>query len=179
MISKNALESSILRECTICKHLYEKLPQDAFDYRPSPGQRSTIELLRYLAIVGSATMSAMTSGDWGKWREFHPRVESMTPEEFPAMMDRQMEEIRELFAGLDEEEATTRMVRFPTGVEMPLGVALMESLLKWFTGYKMQLFLYAKASGVEGISTSNCWGGVDMPQKKAEEAKTEAATAEA
>lgn len=177
MISKNALESSILRECTICKHLYEKIPQDAFDYRPSPGQRSTLELLRYLAMVGSATMSAMIAGDWSGRGEFSARTEAMTPEEFPAMMDRQMEEIREMFAGLDEEEAATRMVRFPTGVEMPLGVALMESLLKWFTGYKMQLFLYAKASGAEHISTSNCWRGVDMPPKKTEEATAETATA--
>ncbi len=171
MISKDALEQSILQECTICKHIHGKIPTDAFDYRPSPGQRSTLELLRYLGMLGVATVKTFSSGDWSVWREYGSRTATMTPEEFPAIMDRQMEEIREFFAGLSEEEFQTRIVALPTGVERPLDVAIMDSVLKWFTGYKMQLFLYAKASGVENISTSNCWRGADMPPKKVEEAR--------
>ena len=38
--------------------------------------------------------------------------------------------------------------------------AIMSGPLKWLTGYKMQLFLYAKATGAE-IGTSNAWGGYD------------------
>lgn len=177
MISKSALEASILQECTICKHLHGKIPQDAFDYRPSEGQRSTLELLRYLAMVGVATMKTFVSGDWSGWRQYSVRTATMTPEEFPATMDLQMEEIREIFAGLSEEDLETRIVHLPTGIEMPLGAALMEAVLKWFTAYKMQLFLYAKASGAENISTSNCWRGMDMPPKKVEEVKTEEAAA--
>ena len=33
--------------------------------------------------------------------------------------------------------------------------------LKMLTGYKMQLFLYAKASGNESIGTPNVWAGMD------------------
>jgi hypothetical protein len=40
------------------------------------------------------------------------------------------------------------------------------SVLKWITAYKMQLFLYIKANGVDNISTSNVWGGFDMPPKQ-------------
>ena len=43
-----------------------------------------------------------------------------------------------------------------------LGTALVDGPLKWLLAYKMQLFLYVKASGATGIGTSNVWGGRDQ-----------------
>jgi hypothetical protein len=45
-----------------------------------------------------------------------------------------------------------------------LGRALVETTLKWLTAYRMQLFLYAKASGNEKIGTANNWAGVDYEE---------------
>lgn len=172
MISKNTLEKSILHECTVCKHLHGKFTAAGFEYRPTPEQRSTLELLRYLAVVGIATMKSMDAGDWGPWKQYSASVAQMTADEFPAAMDRQMEEIRAMFAGITQEEMETRIVRMPWGEEVPFDLAMMESLLKWFTGYKMQLFLYAKATGAADLSTPNCWMGIDVParEEKVEEA---------
>jgi hypothetical protein len=39
-------------------------------------------------------------------------------------------------------------------------------LLKTITGYKMQLFLYVKASGNEAVVTSNVWSGADPAPKQ-------------
>ena len=56
MITKDHLLERIIKECKICMRLFTKLPEGSIDYRPAPGQRSTLELLRYLsiAIAGSA-----------------------------------------------------------------------------------------------------------------------------
>ena len=49
----------------------------------------------------------------------------------------------------------------PGGGMLPLGFAVLEGPLKWLTAYKMQLFLYAKATGATQLKTSNLWRGTD------------------
>ena len=88
MITKEQLLASMVKECDIAKHLYSKLTPEAMSYRPSPNQRTTLELLRYLAICGIAGTKCMAASDWKMFSQFSDRVEKMTPEEFPAAMDR-------------------------------------------------------------------------------------------
>jgi hypothetical protein len=161
MISKDHLAAALVRECDIAKHLHTKLDAEAFDYRPSEGQRSTLELMRYLAACGIGGIRSLAAGDWKAFGAYTERVETMTPEEFPAAMDRQKAEIEAFFAGITEEELETRMARLPVGDPMPLDAAIMNGPLKWLTAYKMQLFLYAKATGAAAIGTANAWAGID------------------
>lgn len=175
MISKSDLEKSIIHECNVCKHLFTKLTPESYEYRPTPGQRSTTELLRYMAIVGTAAMKSMVARDWTVWGEYKAKVENMQAEEFPAMMDEQIREIEEMFAGWSEEDMTTLTMKLPWGEEPMLGVGLMDSVLKWLVGYRMQLFLYAKANGASEISTANCWRGMDWPMKEEKEVAEEEA----
>jgi hypothetical protein len=53
---------------------------------------------------------------------------------------------------------------------MGLGEALIELVLKTATAYRMQLFLYAKASGSAQLTSSDCWQGVAAKQKAAAQA---------
>src|SRR4051812_18184084 len=101
MITRNELLESIIEQCNICKHLYTKVPEGGFDYRPTPGQRSTVELLRFIATCGIAPIKVMLEGNWAAYHPYTERVANMTPEEFPAAMDLQIEEIREAFAALN------------------------------------------------------------------------------
>mgnify|MGYP005725594825 FL=1 len=39
---------SIEHETTVIKHLASKISSDVLDYRPTPSQRSMLELLQYL-----------------------------------------------------------------------------------------------------------------------------------
>ncbi len=165
--SKQQLIDSIVHECTICKHLYGKLPAGSLDYRPTPGQRSTAELLQYLSIAAIGSARAFTEGNWGAWRSYDEAAAAMRPEDFPAAMDRQIEEISALIEGLSDEMLAHHEVALPTGKKLPLGAALIESSLKWIVAYRMQLFLYAKSAGADALSTRNCWAGVDAPPKKA------------
>ena len=165
MITKDQLASSMLRECDICLHLHTKLTPAAPDYRPSADQRSTLELLRYLSMCGIAGATCMAQNDWKLFAAFRERQAEMSLAEFPAAMERQKKELAAFFDALTEEELRTREAPLPGGTTLPLGAALMNGPLKWLTAYKMELFVYAKASGAHEIGTSNAWRGADMPKK--------------
>ncbi|TND10094.1 MAG: hypothetical protein FD123_342 [Bacteroidetes bacterium] len=168
MISRHDMLDAIIKECEICKHLYTKIPADTFDFRPTPGQRSTLELLRYLSICGSAPLHVVLNGsDWSLWKSFSERSATMTAEEFPAAMDRQIEEIKNLFAAIADTDLRSLDVKHPRGEVMKLGTGIVRMPLGWLTAYRMQLFLYAKQSGASDIGTSNNWAGVDRAPAQA------------
>lgn len=163
MISKDQLAASMGRECDICQHLFTKVPSDAMDYRPTPGQRSTLELVRYLSYCGIGGIRSLSTGDWKSFGEYQTRAATLTPEEFPEAMARQKREIAEAIAKLSDEQLRTQEAKMPGGGVLPLGAALMSGPLKWLTAYKMQLFLYAKQAGTAQIGTANAWAGMDRP----------------
>jgi hypothetical protein len=135
------------------------------DYRPTEGQRSTLELLRYLATVGEASTTCILSGNWDSYPEIAGRSKEMTANEFPQLMDQQIANLEGIFENLTDEELVTRKAKHVTGDEFSLAEGILELPLKWLTGYRMQLFLYAKQAGNTSINTSNNWLGVD-PKKK-------------
>jgi hypothetical protein len=162
MITKEQLAEAMGRECDIAIHLFSKFTPQGYDYRPSEGQRTTTELLRYLAICGIAGLTCMRENNWKLFSEiFGARVKEMPPEGFPAAMEQQKSEINAFFAGLTEEALATQDSALPGGTPMPLGAAILNGPAKWLPAYKMQLFLYAKAAGAEGLKTSNVWRGTD------------------
>ncbi len=167
MISRSHLLDSMLHECTVVQHLYSKLIPGSFDYRPSPNQRSTTELLQYLSVIGIAGSTCMAEHNWKLFAPFSERAKAMAAGDFIEAMDRQKAELIAFFAGLSEERLATQEAPLPGGATQPLAVALMNGPLKWLTAYKLQLFLYAKASGVNAIGTSNAWRGVDTAPKPA------------
>ncbi|MGH7533051.1 MAG: hypothetical protein ACREL4_07160 [Gemmatimonadales bacterium] len=166
MITKDDLLTSMTRECDISIHLHSKLTPQAADYRASPDQRSTAELLRYLSICGIAGSTSMIKGDWKLFTAFRERSAALAVADFPAAMARQKDELVALFASITTEQFATQQAPMPGGsVTLPLGVALLNGPLKWLAGYKLELFVYAKASGSHDINTSNAWRGMDMPKK--------------
>jgi hypothetical protein len=166
MITKELFAQSMARDCDIAVHLFSKLPADSYDYRPSPGQRSTVELLRYLAICGIGGITAMMGGDFKLFAPLSERVKDMTVEEFPAAMAQQKQEILDFFESVSEETLLTQLAPVPGGQQLPLGAALLVGPAKWLAAYKMQLFLYAKACGASELKTANLWRGSDPAPPK-------------
>lgn len=166
MITKDQLAAAMLRECDICIHLASKLPAGAADYRPSEKQRSTVELLRYLAICGSAALDCLSHGDWKRFAGHAAEVKDMPVEGFAAAMAKQKAAIAAFFDGITETALETQEAPLPGGSgAAPLGLAILNAPFKWLTAYKLQLFLYAKASGAAEIGTSNAWAGADPAPK--------------
>ncbi len=161
MITKEQFAQSMARECDITVHLFSKISPAAYDYRPAPEQRSTLELLRYLAVCGVTGIHCMVNADWKLSGAFMDRVREMPASEFPAAMQRQKQEILDYFDSVSEETLLTQEAPMPGGVMLPLGAAILNGPAKWLAAYKMQLFLYAKASGASELKTSNLWRGTD------------------
>lgn len=165
MIAKEHLAHAMMEQCDICIHLAGKFTPDGYDYRPSPGQRNTVELMQYLSFAMSTALGVFRDGDWGVFRTAAEAAKALTPAEFPAAMLKEKAAIKAFFDSVTEEDLETRMAMLPGGGTAPLGVAILGGPFSWFPAYKLQLFLYAKAAGASEISTSNAWRGRDMPPK--------------
>jgi hypothetical protein len=164
MLNKNDILDSLLTEIEIVRHLATKVPDNGLEYRPTEGQRNTLETLRYLSFCGIGGTLAMVDGDWDGYRKWAEAAETLTAEEFPAALDRQADALQLAFAKLSDEDFATRKAKHPMGHEMSLRSSLLEVPLKWMVGYRMQLFLYCKAAGNSEIGTANCWVGIDLPK---------------
>jgi hypothetical protein len=170
MSFKDEIHDSIRLELHILEHIFNKIPKDdpqALEYRPSPGQRSLLELLRYLSYAGIGGCMAAVEGGFDGFRRVAARAEDMPAEDFPAALARQKEEIAELFARLTDEDLMTRQTKNPLGQELSLAKGLLELPFRWLVAYRMQLFLYAKAVGAD-LWTPDCWYGIhrDRPAPK-------------
>lgn len=166
MISRQFFIEAIIHEINVCKHLGTKVPDGGFDFRFSDKQRSTLQVMRYLATCGIAPIKSLVQNDWNVYDVYDKEVEDMMPEDFPAVMDRQIAYVREAFASISDDDLEKTIVKAP-GVSdpLPLGAAIMRTSYAWLVAYRMQLFLQAKSSGVESIGTANNWAGVDWKPK--------------
>jgi hypothetical protein len=166
MINKSQIAASMARECDICKHLHEKLTPAAYSFKPSEKQRGTVELLQYVAICGIAAIQSLYQSNWKVFGDYYARVKDLKPEDFPAAMDRQKQEIHEFFDGITEHTLETRDALLPVGGTQLLGQAILDLPFKWLPAYKLQLFLYAKMTGSTEIGTVNAWMGMDWKPSK-------------
>jgi hypothetical protein len=163
MLTKEQLVDAIALELRVIRHLASRVQPGTLDWRPSPTQRSTLELLRYLSTAGIDLTRAMLSGVWDPAAVTGRAPTSLHPEQFDEAMARQEAEIRAALAPLTEQDLAVRRATLPTGAVTNLGAALVNVVVRVLGGYRMQLFLHAKASGSHALGTPNCWFGVDAP----------------
>src|SRR5215510_3809240 len=62
VLSKDELKGMLQNEVRILLHLAGKVDRTKLDYRPSPKQRSTLELLQYLSFMGPEIMKDIHKG---------------------------------------------------------------------------------------------------------------------
>ena len=166
MLTKYELQASLAREGQATTHIISKLKPEHLAFRFSPGQRSTQELMEYLAIQLEGSVAYFIQGEWARWETLKGEVAGLKTEKFAAAMDRQLSGVERLLTVVPDADYPTRMVKTPWGDSVPLATGLMEFTLKWAAAYKMQLFLQAKAAGLTTLASSNLWRGQD-PQPKA------------
>lgn len=162
MYTKENLIASIENEFRIIKHLAEKVPAETEGYKPTEGQRTTLELLQYLATIFANATHVIYEGSTDAYKTAPLHGADITLATFTQKMDEQLALWKELMQKFDDAQLETTINIYGMG-EMTKGRYLVENLLKWAAAYKMQLFLYIKASGNSAIGTSNLWGGMDMP----------------
>ena len=62
VLTKPELVGSLQNEVRILLHLASKIDRAKIDYRPTPKQRSTIELLKYLSVMGPRSLQFAKTG---------------------------------------------------------------------------------------------------------------------
>src|SRR5215470_11412971 len=62
VLTKEELIGSLQNEVRILLHLAGKVDRNKLDYRPSPKQRTTLELLQYLVVMGPMLIRGIRAG---------------------------------------------------------------------------------------------------------------------
>lgn len=166
MLSKNDLRDSIVNEFKIIKQLVGKLPEGSGEFRISPEQRSTTELLRYICVMGPGTLHAANDNNFGWIGANAPKLESVEVADMPAELDRAIGEIESVFAGWSDEDFDTRAVSIEGMGDWTLKGWLLNTTQKFTPAYKLMLFNHAKAAGNTEIGTFDAWmdnGDVSKP----------------
>lgn len=164
MFTKEEIWNSFANDFRIIKHIAEKAHIDTHSYKPTEAQRTMTELMQYMSIMGVGILSIILSGKQEDFTPFVERSKSVTPENFAQKMDEQEAEMKDVFMKFDDAELEKELDMWGMNQKKSLRIL---NLIKIVASYKMQLFLYVKASGRHDIGTSNLWAGMDMPAPKA------------
>lgn len=137
-------------------------------YRPTPKQRSLLELLQYLTIMGPIHLRAvlLASFDvkaWMKaWTEGEAAAKTLTLEQVKESIASQSALFADLLGPLSDADLRAPIEMF--GSTASRGAMMVNLVLCHYSAYRMQLFLYLKGCGREELSTLNLWVGTDtMP----------------
>lgn len=168
MFDKDTLRDEMLRECDIIRHLASKIPDGSDDWKPTDGQRTMLQFLRYLSFAPLGGAGTALADDWAPYAEGEKAAAELRSDEFDAAMLAQKDALAALMDGITDEQWANQTCHLPTGAEVPLWQGVFELSYRWLAGYRMQLFLYAKGAGNSEISTANVWMGIDWKRPDAD-----------
>ena len=174
MLTKDQLLSSMRHETNVIKHLASKITPDLLEWRPTPGQRSFDELLKYLTVSAEIPCVNLFTGNWDHAEARSKLTESVTLDNFADAMDEQMNKLDELIRDVDVASALETDATLPWGAPIKQGQGFIDMPLKALVAYRMQLFLYLKQAGMSELNSANCWVGVDMKPPAADDADGDA-----
>jgi hypothetical protein len=165
VLTKEELIASLRREVRILMHLASKVDKSKLDYRPTPKQRGTLELLQYMAILGPTQVAVIKSGAFNRaalgaaWGPAEGAAKAMNFDQAITAIQKQSDEYARLLSGWTETDFRGEIDVF--GTKSTRGSLLVNLVLGGHAAYRIQLFCYLKACGREELSTMNLWAGVD------------------
>ena len=150
-----------------------KIEQSMLDYRPTPKQRSTLELLRYLTIMGPSLIEATKSGNFDveAWTKAQQEADRRDFAQTVTALEAQRETYASQIGSMSDEDLRGEITMF--GRPTSRGAFLVNMVLSGHAAYRTQLFLYLKSCGREELGTSNLWRGADAAAAKVKEALRE------
>ncbi len=163
VLTKPELIAALQNESRILLHLADKIDPAKIDYRPTPKQRSTIELLRYLTMMGPNMVVAAAAGkfDEAAWGVAEEATKKMTLAQAKAAIAAHSAAYAAALGSVADADFRTEISLF--GPPTSRGAWLVAWVLGGCVAYRTQLFLYLKACGREELGTMNLWGGMDAP----------------
>ena len=167
VMTKPELLASLQNEVRILLHLASKIDRSQLDYRPTPKQRSTIELLKYLSVMGPGLVQAAKTGfDSETFTAAAKAAEARDFDQTLAVIAGHADAYAALLADISDDDLRAEMDAFD-GSKTSKGAFVVNLVLCGCAAYRTQLFLYLKACGREELSTANLWAGIDPTQPDA------------
>jgi hypothetical protein len=163
VLTKAELLASLQKEVRILLHLAGKFNAERLAYRPTPKQRSGIELLRYLSYMGPQLLTAGKRGSFDReaWKAEIQAADERNFDETIAIIETLPETYERLLADMSDSDFRAEMTAFD-GSTVSRGMFIVSLVLGGHAAYRTQLFLYLKACGHEHLGTTNLWRGMDM-----------------
>lgn len=161
VLTQNELIGALQHEVNILQHLCSKVEPSMLTYRPTPKQRSTRELLDYLAVMGPVLVKSALTGGFAQdqWMARAKAASELSFEELVKTLAAQGDEYTQLLA--NEPDATFRKEIEMFGGKSTVGSFIVSMVLGGAAAYRTQLFCYLKSCGREELGTANLWRGVD------------------
>jgi hypothetical protein len=165
VLTKDELISLLKHEVRILLHLAGKVDKSKLDYRPTPKQRSTLELLQYLAIMGPTQITVIKAGVFNRqalsaaWAPPETAAAKMNFDQAVAAIRKQAGDYSQILGAWTDADFRTEVDMF--GNKTTRGSLLVSLVLNGHAAYRTQLFCYLKSCGREELSTMDLWAGID------------------
>jgi hypothetical protein len=165
VLTKEELIASLRDEVRILVHLAGKVDQSKLDYRPTPKQRSTLELLQYMAVMGPTQIAVIKTGTFDRptlsaiWGPAEAASRAMNFEQAVSAIQKQSDEYPRLLSGWTADDFRAEIDMF--GNKSTRGSLIVNLVLGGHAAYRTQLFCYLKSCGRDELNTMNLWAGVD------------------
>jgi hypothetical protein len=162
-LTKEELIACLQKEVRILVHLCGKATPEMLDYRPTPKQRSTIELLRYLTLMGPILVESIRQGAFlqDEWVAAQAKLDAMDFDAIVKSLESQSGFYADAINGFSDDELRGEVEMF--GNKASRAAMLVDMIVCGHAAYRTQLFCYLKACGRDELNTMNLWAGVDAP----------------
>lgn len=171
VLTKEELMGLLQHEVSILLHLLSKVDPRKLDYRPTPKQRSLLELLQYFTVFVPIHLRTIHGGFFdmavwsAAWRSEELVGAKRSLADIKDAIGKQPALFTEFVASLSDSELRAEIEMF--GSKASRGSWLVWMVLCHYVAYRMQLFLYLKSCGREELTTLNLWVGTDALPKTA------------
>jgi hypothetical protein len=114
VLTKPELIEALHKEVRILLHLMTEVDPAWLDYRPTPGQRSTIELLRYLTMMGPRLIEVARAGKFvtADWTAHEEAASRLTFDQARDAIAAHKDEYTRLLSGMADDELRAEVSLF-------------------------------------------------------------------
>src|ERR1044071_6510271 len=118
VLTKDELIAALQNEVRILLHLAGKIDRKQLDYRPTPKQRSTLELLQYLVNMGPMLIRAAKAGkfDGAAFGAAQAEAKAMNFDQVLGAIEKQRGLYAELLGGFSDADFRTEIDLFGSGM---------------------------------------------------------------
>lgn len=165
VLTKTELISSLRQEVHILLHLMSKIEPHMLEYRPTAQQRSLLELLQYLTLLGPIHARGVLADTFSMeawqnaWTEGEATSKTLDLEGTRAAIADLNTLFDDLLNNFPDDRLREDFTLF--GRTVSRGSWFVTLVLNHYVAYRMQLFLYLKSAGCDNLWTMNLWAGAD------------------